>query len=348
MSKRKRFLIAGGIIASLLLAAGLGYSIALNSGVGGEVSTSISSPAVSPPMGAVTGSVKDAATLAPQESAAGYGAAPSVGAPANRGGSAEAVSTAGDKLVIRSATISLQVDDLKKSLAGIRALALKNGAEIQSLTYTAGTVEPGPVPYAEGAATLSEGPKSAVVVLRVPESKLAATTEAIAKSGTVQSQSAAQDDVTQQYVDLSARLKNLKAQEARLRTFFAKAKKVDELIAVEQELARVRGEIEAMQAQVDYLERQAAMATLTIELFEPGAIVSPSGPSWGTGEAVTAGVRAAVGIVNGMIVIAIAMLPILLIGMLVFIVVRAVLRRRSSRTDITPGVAPEAPEETTD
>lgn len=347
MSKRKRFLIAGGIIASLLVAAGLGYSIALNSGVGGEVPASISSPTSSPPMRAGAGSTKDAA-VAPQEFAAGYDAAQSGGAPANLAGSAEAVSTAGDKLVIRSATISLQVDDLKKSLAVIRALAVKNGAEIQSLTYSAGTVTPNPVPYAESAAAPSEGPKSAIVVLRVPESKLAATTEAVSKSGTVIAQSAAQDDVTQQHVDMSARLKNLKAQEARLRTFFSKAKKVDELIAVEQELARVRGEIEAMQAQVDYLERQAAMATLTIELFEPGAIVSPSGPSWGTGEAVTAGVRAAVGIVNGMIVVAIAMLPILAIGVLVFLVVRAVLRRRGSRSDITSAVAPEAPEETTD
>lgn len=347
MNTGRRFLVAGGIALALLMAAGLGYSLALSAGTGGGDAAQMAAPGAAPQYRTGGFATKDTA-MAPEQSAAGYGAAPSAGAPEVQGSSAEVVSTPGDKMVIRNATISVQVEDLEKSLAALRALAVKNGAEIQSLTYTAGTVVPSPVPYAENSGAQSEGPKSAVVVLRVPANKLTETAEAVAKSGAVISQSAAQDDVTQQYVDLNARLKNLKAQEARLRTFFSKASKVNELIAVEQELARVRGEIEAMQAQVDYLERQAAMATLTIELFEPGAIVSPSGPSWGTGEAVTAGVRTAVGIVNGMIVVAIAMLPILLIGAVVFLLVRGILRHRGARrTEAATDAMAEAAEETT-
>ena len=47
------------------------------------------------------------------------------------------------------------------------------------------------------------------------------------------------------------------------------------MLAIERELARVRGDIESMTAQLTTMERQAAMATLTIELVEPKPIVRP-------------------------------------------------------------------------
>ena len=70
------------------------------------------------------------------------------------------------------------------------------------------------------------------------------------KLGKVLSESSADDDVTQQHVDLKARLTNAKAEEARLRTFFDQAKSVTDMLAIERELARVRGDIESMTAQL--------------------------------------------------------------------------------------------------
>ena len=107
----------------------------------------------------------------------------------------------------------------------------------------------------------------------------------VAKLGAITYQSEATSDVTQEHVDLSARLENLRAQEARLREFFAAAKDVKEMLAVEQELGRVRGDIESLDAQVTHLERQAAMATVSVELTEPRAVVRPEGSSWGFTEA---------------------------------------------------------------
>lgn len=342
MNKRKRVLVVAGIAAALVVAAGAGYSLALRAGgqasVGGIATNQI---APSMPL------ARDKAAVGAPDQATGEAystVTPPTGA---EGLSADDAAAPAIKMVIRSSAMSVRVTDLDKALASVRAVAARNGADIQSLTYTAGSPTPEPLPLAEGTVTEPTGPKSAQVVLRVPSDKLNATADAIAKTGTVLSQNASQDDVTQQYVDVKARLDNLKAQEVRLRGFFAKAKRVSELIDVERELARVRGEIEAMQAQVDYLSRQAALATLTVDLSEPGPIVSPQGTSWGIGDAFTTGIRSAVGIVNGMIVVSISALPLLIIGIAIFLIVRAALRR-SARKHARPADSGEAAEDTTD
>jgi hypothetical protein len=156
--------------------------------------------------------------------------------------------------------------------------------------------------------------------------------------GDVLSQSAQASDVGQQHVDLAARVANLRAEETRLRTMLGSAKNVEEMLAVESELARVQGDIESMQAQLTYLERQAAQATLTLNLLEPGALVRPASAGWGLGSAVTAGVQAAAGIVRTMIAGTIALSPLAVVVLLAWAVRRLARRRR------TGGSEPISPE----
>ena len=163
------------------------------------------------------------------------------------------------------------------------------------------------------------------------------------------SQSVSASDVTEQYVDLSARLKNLKAEEVRLRTFLNQTDKVSELLQVERELARVRGEIESTQAQVDYLERQAAKATLVISLSEPGPVVRPQGDDWGFTAAITRGVQAAATLLTTLVSGLIALAPLALLGMAIWLVVRTIRKRRHSREADAPSTdpIPEEPRDTT-
>ncbi len=248
---------------------------------------------------------------------------------------ASAVDAAGDSLVISTAGISVEVKDLDAGVAAIRALATKYGASIANLTTNAGN-DPLPVPQPlDGTSTeyAVPSPGGATITLRVPSEKLAAAEAEIAALGRVISQSSTQDDVTQQHVDMKARLKNMQAEEARLRTFFLKAKRVSEMLAIEQELSRVRGEIESMQAQIAYLERQAALATLTVSLSQPGALVSPSAGGWGFSEAIRDGVRAAAAVVRGMITMLLAFSPVILLGLVAFVAIRAVVVRRRKRRE---------------
>jgi hypothetical protein len=183
------------------------------------------------------------------------------------------------------------------------------------------------------------------VTVRVPAAAFEAFVDEVSALGTVKYQSEATEDVTQQHVDLAARLENLRAEEKRLREFFDAAKNVNEMLAIEQELSRVRGEIESLDAQVKYLERQAAMATVTIELTEPKPVVRPDGESWGFADAITNGFRGAAGVIKIAITALIATSPLWLTGLALLAVIRAIVRRRrasraSGESDRTPPAEP--------
>jgi hypothetical protein len=167
--------------------------------------------------------------------------------------------------------------------------------------------------------------------VRVPVDRFATFTDEVIALGTVRYQSEASEDVTQQHVDMAARLENLRAQEARLREFFDAAKTVDDMIKIEQELSRVRGEIEGLDAQVKYLERQAAMATVTIEFTEEKPVVRPDGDTWGFRDAITNGVRGAAEVLTFGIALIIATAPLWLIALVAFFIIRAIVRRRRNR-----------------
>ena len=262
-----------------------------------------------------------------------------VAAPDAYGAGGEPVRTAQDALVISTAGMGVEVKALDKAVAAIRTLATKYGATISNLSMSAGSGSvPTPAVLDDPSVQYAvPSPGGATVTLRIPSDKLAAAQGEIASLGRVISQTSSQDDVTQQHVDMKARLKNLQAEESRLRTFFLKAKSVSDMLAIEQELARVRGEIESMQAQIVYLERQAALATLTVSLSEPGTLVSPAEGGWGFSAAIRDGVRAAAAVLRGLITTLLAFSPIIALGLVLFALIRAlVLRRRKRRAARTP------------
>jgi hypothetical protein len=240
------------------------------------------------------------------------------------GGSAQSAAPAtADRLVVSTDSMFIEVKNLDATVNAIRTLATKYGATISDLSVNAGTQPPTVQPMGtENAGGTSITPGSASVTLRIPVAQLAAAEREAASLGRVISQTAAQSDVTQQHVDMAARLKNLQAEEVRLRQFLNKATKVSDMLAIENELSRVRGDIESMQAQLAYLENQAALATFTISLSEPGALVSPAAGGWGFATAVRNGVRAAAVLAAGLITVLIAVLPLIVLVLVVVFFIR--------------------------
>jgi hypothetical protein len=241
----------------------------------------------------------------------------------------------------------VEVEGVTAAIEKIRALAKRDGADITEMQVATSSDEQVYRPMTEGdAAGQSSVALQAYVTVRVPADKYADFVDEAAKLGRVLWQGENTSDVTQQHVDLSARLTNLRAQEVTLREFFAKAKNVTEMLQIEAELSRVRGDIESMAAQVAYLERQASMATVNIELAEPKPLVRPTGTDWGVGKAFTDGIRAFVGTLNVLIVM---LGPALAVGIFivlpVFLVVRLLLKRsrtRASKVDAPPIEQPPA------
>src|SRR6202040_3816149 len=87
--------------------------------------------------------------------------------------------------------------------------------------------------------------------------------------GRVQNESQSGEEVTQQHADLVARLKNSRETEARLQDILRnRTGKISDVLAVEQEIARVRGEIEQMEAEQKNLEHRVDFATIDLKLSE--------------------------------------------------------------------------------
>jgi len=325
---------SGGIVVLLALGGLTGCSLS-------RQASPVSVPAIKN-MGAASPSAGAVAGSAAQPSAGAPATADSAIAPAPTGSGANASTVPADqRLVVRNKTLRLEVKDVPGAIDKLRALTAAAKGDITDMQVATASDAPvyPPMPVASSsgvssgssAGSTSSTALNAYLTVRVPASDLTRFADDASKLGRVLFQSESADDVTQQHIDLAARLDNLRAEEARLRDFLNAAHNVTEMLAVESELNRVRGDIESMSAQVAYLERQAALATVTIELVEPQAIVRPAGTDWGWGQTFTDAIRAFVGVVEGIIVVTGALLPLLLLALIAFFIIRALVRRGRKR-----------------
>ncbi len=111
--------------------------------------------------------------------------------------------------------------------------------------------------------------RSLTATLRVPAPQLEAAMAELKKLGRVEGESQGGEEVTQQYVDLEARLANGKHTEQRLTEILTqRTGKLQDVLKVELEIDRVRGEIEQMQAEKKELSKRVAFATLNTTIQE--------------------------------------------------------------------------------
>jgi hypothetical protein len=75
-------------------------------------------------------------------------------------------------------------------------------------------------------------------------------------------------DVTEEFIDVEARLKTKKELEARFREILKQAKTVEEIVSIESQIANVRAEIESMEGRLKYLQNQVSFSTLHVSYYE--------------------------------------------------------------------------------
>jgi len=92
------------------------------------------------------------------------------------------------------------------------------------------------------------------------------------------------EDVTEEYVDLEARLRNLEASRDRIAALLARANTVEETLRINQALTEIQGQIEHLQGRMRYLEQNAAYSTIDIELRPLPPAPEPSQTIWPTWE----------------------------------------------------------------
>ncbi|MCJ7752598.1 MAG: DUF4349 domain-containing protein [Armatimonadetes bacterium] len=125
-----------------------------------------------------------------------------------------------------------------------------------------------------------QGPTRATMTLRLPAEGLDSVMDRIAGLGKLLSKEIGTQEVTEEYVDLSSRKRNLEREEVRLLELLDRAGKIADLLEVEQYLGRVRGQIEQITGRMRYLENRIALSTLNVQLEGPEPKPSVGGPVW--------------------------------------------------------------------
>ena len=190
--------------------------------------------------------------------------AAATGAPAEAdaaGGSAAAQARA--RALIRTGEIRLEVDDFDRARDRLISAAESRGGFVADSAETT---------HREDNRTWTEGR----LVLRVPSESFTPTFREVKSVGTVERADSSTKDVTDQLVDLEARLRNLEARRDRLRTLYEEANGTEDVLRVGRELSEVQGKIERLEAQRRSLEDRVAMATITVRFSEPRPEPTPT------------------------------------------------------------------------
>jgi negative regulator of sigma E activity len=220
----------------------------------------------------------------------------------------------GLRSVIKTARLTLEVDSVDAAATHLLSIAEGNGGFI-----------------ADSSTTQDDSSPQGQFTLRVPASRFASTIQDIEALGKVRQRQVSAQDVTGDFVDLQARLRNLEHHERQLLLFMDRAERVSDLLAIEQELSRVRGEIEQATGRINYLSHSVDMATIDVALSQKTPKVSV--PFWDVRAslqdmqaALTATVRQILFVAERVLVLASALLPLAVIGLGIWLVVRRVRR----------------------
>ncbi|HUS09519.1 MAG TPA: DUF4349 domain-containing protein [Pyrinomonadaceae bacterium] len=168
------------------------------------------------------------------------------------------------------------------------------------------------------------------LVIRVPAAQFGPTLDQIrSTSNRVIQEKITGQDVTEEFIDLEAHLKTQKALELQFLEIMKQARKVEDALEVQRQIAGVRSEIERLEGRKRYLENRASLSTITVSLQTPTAIaVNTSGFGREIREAVADSVQVAISIVLFLIRFLIVMIPVFLLIILPgYLITRHFLRR---------------------
>jgi hypothetical protein len=165
-------------------------------------------------------------------------------------GQPQAQQPGGNRLVIRNAYLSIEVESVSAAETAIRNRAEQLGGYVVSV-QTSGS---------------DENQRSSMV-FRVPAAQFETALSGIeGLANKVFSRNLSGDDVTEEFVDLESRLRNLEATRDRLLELLARATRVEDALQVSNALTDVQGQIEQIRGRMQYLTTSAAFATISVDL----------------------------------------------------------------------------------
>ena len=154
--------------------------------------------------------------------------------------------------MISQASVSLEVSNVSTALTQVETMAQNLGGSVDNMSSSG-----------------EQNQEQANVTIRVPQNQFLTALNQLQSMGTVESQNISTQDVTEQYIDLQAQLNSAQLEEQSLQAILAKATTVSDEIAIQEQLTQVISQVESLQGQINYLQNQVAMSTITVSLNTP-------------------------------------------------------------------------------
>lgn len=166
-----------------------------------------------------------------------------------------------DQKIIKTGYLALIVGSVNESVTSITALATGKGGFVQNSSVTQRADE---TYYGS-------------ITVRVPSSEFeTAMTDIKASANVVETESVTGQDVTEEYTDLEAQLRNARAQEVEYLEILERAEKIEDILLVQQYLSSVRSQIESLQGRINYLENITSYSTISVSLSEEPTVRVPT------------------------------------------------------------------------
>ena len=232
-----------------------------------------------------------------------------------------------ERKIIRNGKLTVETDDPTAEQSKITSIAESHGGFVVTSEFKQ-----------NGSNQTSQ---MVTITVRVPSLQFDDTLVKIRALGHVMAENVTGQDVTEEFLDLEARIKTKKALEAQFLEIMKQAKNVSDALEVQRQIADVRTEIERMEGRKRFLENQAALSTIVITLQTPAPILSASTNGFwhSVKQAFADGVDLAAQIILGLIRLIIVLIPIILfiflpLGLLLRFIIRRLKTNR--KVEVVP------------
>ncbi|MBP2017597.1 hypothetical protein J2Z79_000982 [Symbiobacterium terraclitae] len=305
MRKRTIWLMLGLILSVVLTGCGAGGSGSSEMATGGyRGSSNASAPGAAPAAQAPADGAVKSLSLSIRDTA---------GAPV-----ASVTASVADRKIIQNAEVELSVRNVDDALDAINEAVRAAGGYVQENRVT-GTRESG---------------RRVNMTVRVPAGSYGSVLDLMNTLGEQIDLRQWTNDVTEEYLDLEARIQTGEAHLAQLRKLYEKSGSVTEMIELEREIARVTADLESLKGRYNYLANQVAFSTIRVNLYEPG-VPTPVRDPQTLGERIRDGFLQSwhntVALAESLLIGLVALIPVLLflavvgglVGGLIWLIVRA-------------------------